>query len=194
VRLVLVSTNRHKLAELSAALPEWTIELLEPALEVEERGETFAENARAKAHAGRAAGDPAAWVVAEDSGLEVDALGGNPGVRSARYAAPGEDPIAKLLAELRAVAERDRRRSARYVCEMVAVSPAGEEIRSRGTLQGSIGDAPRGGEGFGFDPVFVPEGHDRTVAELGNDWKRRKSHRARAAAALRDALRGHVPL
>jgi XTP/dITP diphosphohydrolase len=191
VRLLLVSTNRHKLAELAAALPHWTIELLDPPVDVDERGETFAENARAKALAGRAAADPTAWVVAEDSGLEVEALGGRPGVRSARYASPGEDPIEKLLRELRGVEGEARR--ARYVCEMVAVSPRGKEIHARGTLTGRIGKRPEGSEGFGYDPVFVPNGHERTVAELGNAWKRRKSHRARAAAALREALEGNAP-
>ena len=75
-------------------------------------------------------------------------------------------------------------RGARYVCELVGISPAGEEFRGRGELQGRIGDAPRGSEGFGYDPIFVPEGETRTVAELGNEWKAASSHRARAARAL----------
>ena len=120
-------------------------------------------------------------MLGEDSGIEVAALGGAPGVRSARWA---EDPIARLLAELEGVTDR----RARYVCELVAIAPGGRELRGTGTLQGRIADAPRGSEGFGYDPVFVPDGEELTVAELGNAWKRANSHRARAAAALNAAL------
>ena len=120
-------------------------------------------------------------MLGEDSGLEVDALGGAPGIRSARYA-PGENANAKLLEELRAV-EGDARR-ARYVCELVLISPEGKELRGTGIFEGRIADEPRGREGFGYDPVFIPDGEAQTVAELGNDWKSRNSHRARAARAL----------
>jgi XTP/dITP diphosphohydrolase len=120
-------------------------------------------------------------MLGEDSGIEVAALGGAPGVRSARWA---EDPIARLLAELEGVTDR----RARYVCELVAIAPGGQELRGTGTLEGRIADAPRGSEGFGYDPVFVPDGEELTVAELGNAWKRANSHRARAAAALNAAL------
>jgi len=116
-------------------------------------------------------------VLGEDSGIEVAALGGAPGIESARWAGDG---VARLLAELKDVADR----RARYVCELVALSPDGEELRGTGTLEGTIAHAPRGGEGFGYDPVFVPRGETQTVAELGNEWKREHSHRARAAAAL----------
>jgi XTP/dITP diphosphohydrolase len=120
-------------------------------------------------------------MLGEDSGVEVAALGGGPGIRSARWA---EDPVLKLLAELAGV--EDRR--ARYVCELVAVSPDGAELRGTGTLSGRVAHEPRGSEGFGYDPIFVPEGEEHTVAELGNAWKRQHSHRARAAGALRAAL------
>jgi XTP/dITP diphosphohydrolase len=120
-------------------------------------------------------------MLGEDSGIEVTALGGAPGINSARWA---DDPIARLLAELEGVADR----RARYVCELVALGPRGEEVRGTGTLEGRIAEAPRGSEGFGYDPVFVPVGEERTVAELGNEWKQRNSHRARAAAALTAAL------
>jgi XTP/dITP diphosphohydrolase len=116
-------------------------------------------------------------MLGEDSGIEVAALGGGPGVQSARWA---DDPIARLLAELDGVTDR----RARYVCELVAISPEGEELRGTGTLEGWIAEEPRGSEGFGYDPVFRPEGEERTVAELGNEWKQQHSHRARAAAAL----------
>jgi XTP/dITP diphosphohydrolase len=121
-------------------------------------------------------------MLGEDSGLEVEALGGAPGIRSARYA-PGEDANAKLLDELRGV-EGDARR-ARYVCELVLIGPKGQEHRGTGIFEGRISEEPRGTEGFGYDPVFIAEGQEQTVAELGDDWKSRHSHRARAAAALR---------
>jgi XTP/dITP diphosphohydrolase len=122
-------------------------------------------------------------MLGEDSGIEVAALDGAPGVHAARWA---EDPIARLLAELEGVTDR----RARYVCELVAISPEGEELRGTGTLEGRIAGEPRGSEGFGYDPVFVPDSEELTVAELGNAWKRANSHRARAAAALTSAIAG----
>jgi XTP/dITP diphosphohydrolase len=119
-------------------------------------------------------------MIGEDSGLDVDGLGGAPGVESARLG--GDDPVGWLLAALESVEGAGRR--GRYVCELVAVSPGGEEARGNGVLEGTIAEAPRGGEGFGYDPVFVPEDETRTVAELGDEWKALHSHRARAARAL----------
>ena len=119
-------------------------------------------------------------MLGEDSGLEVEGLGGAPGIKSARFA--GEFHVDRLLAELDAVEGGGRR--ARYVCELVALSAEGDERRGTGILEGRIDHEPRGTGGFGFDPIFVPNGHDRTVAELGNDWKAQNSHRARAAQAL----------
>jgi XTP/dITP diphosphohydrolase len=123
-------------------------------------------------------------VLGEDSGLEVEGLGGAPGIKSARFA--GGMHVERVLAELEGV-EGDGRR-ARYVCELVALSPEGDERRGTGILEGRIADEPRGAGGFGFDPVFVPNGEDRTVAEMGDDWKTENSHRAMAARALREAL------
>jgi XTP/dITP diphosphohydrolase len=155
-----------------------------------EEGASYYENARAKAEFGRPRA-PGEWVLGEDSGLEVDGLGGAPGITSARFA--GEMHVERLLAELDGM-EGDGRR-ARYVCELVALSPEGEEHRGTGALEGRIGHEPRGSEGFGFDPIFVPEGEERTVAELGDEWKAANSHRARAAAALTRVLesRRHPP-
>ena len=119
-------------------------------------------------------------MLGEDSGLEVDGLGGAPGLKSARFA--GEMHVERLLAELEGV-EGDGRR-ARYVCELVALSRDGDERRGTGLLEGRIGHEPRGNEGFGFDPIFIPAGDARSVAELGNNWKAENSHRARAAKAL----------
>ena len=174
----LASGNAHKLEELRAALPGWELELLD-ASEVfpPEVGESYYENARAKAEFGRRVGPAEVWTLGEDSGIEVAALGGRPGIASARWA---EDGVAQLLEELRGVSNR----RARYVCELVALSPDGDERRGTGILEGAIATERRGEEGFGYDPVFIPAGEHRTVAELGNAWKREYSHRARAAAAL----------
>jgi XTP/dITP diphosphohydrolase len=184
------SGNAHKLRELRALLPEWEIEPLGAELP-EETGATFYDNALAKALFARAVAGPDAVVLAEDSGLEVEALGGRPGIRSARYAGPDasdHDNVAKLLDELGAVTGDGRR--ARYVSELVLVSSVGRELRGTGTLEGRISANPRGAEGFGYDPVFVPVGEEATVAELGNSWKREHSHRAASAAALLAALGG----
>lgn len=122
----------------------------------------------------------------EDSGIEVEALDGRPGLASNRWAAEGEDHVEKLLGELRGVAGEARR--ARYVCELVCLSPERREFRGTGVLEGQIAQEPRGSEGFGYDPIFVPEGEAHTVAELGNEWKARNSHRARAARALLEEI------
>lgn len=145
----------------------------------EEGSDSYYENARAKAGYGHEL-EPRAWLLGEDSGLEVAAIGGAPGIRSARYAPEGLPAIERLLRELGD--EQDRR--ARYVCELVLIGPDGQELRGAGTLDGSISAEPRGTEGFGYDPVFVPDGEEKTVAEIGNAWKAENSHRARAARAL----------
>jgi XTP/dITP diphosphohydrolase len=181
VRLVLASGNPNKLRELRAALPGWEIDLLGAPEEPEEDGATFLDNARIKARHGRLHAPADAWVAGEDSGIEVEALGGRPGVESARWA---DDGVTRLLTELRNA--QDRR--ARYVCELVALASDGREVRATGELEGVIADAPRGDEGFGYDPIFVPRGESLTVAELGNAWKSAHSHRAQAAAALARAL------
>ncbi len=190
----LVSKNPHKLRELSVLLPGWQLEPTAAAELPEETGTTFYENARAKALFGRTAAGPGRWTVGEDSGLEVVGLAGRPGIYSARFAGPGagdEENVEQLLAELRGVAGVGRR--ARYVCELVALSPELEERRGRGTLAGRIAEEARGAGGFGYDPVFVPDGEERTVAELGDAWKARRSHRAAAAAQLATAVGSAAP-
>jgi XTP/dITP diphosphohydrolase len=164
-------------------LAGWEIEPLAADEYPPETGGTYYENARAKAEFGRAL-DPSQWILGEDSGLEVAGLGGRPGIESARFA--GGEPVERLLAELEGVEGEARR--ARYVCELVALSPDGEERRGTGLLEGRIAATPRGSEGFGFDPIFVPDGEEQTVAELGDEWKAYNSHRARAAQALRPSL------
>jgi XTP/dITP diphosphohydrolase len=179
----LASRNPHKLEELRAALPGWRLDPWDGGPLPPEDGPTYYDNAQAKAEAGRSG---ELWSLGEDSGLEVEGLAGGPGIRSARFAGPGEDPVAKLLAQLDGMTGRAR--EAHYLCELVALSPEGEELRATGMLRGRIAEEPRGSEGFGYDPVFAPTGEERTVAELGNAWKREHSHRALAAQGLLAAL------
>ena len=185
VRARLASRNAHKLVELRAALPGWELELLDADEFPPESGETYYENARTKARFGREGGAPDVWIVGEDSGIEVDGLGGAPGVVSARWTG-GADPVEYLLRRLDGA--DGEARHARYVCELVCLSPELDEFRGTGVLEGRVAEERRGSEGFGYDPVFVPAGEERTVAELGNAWKRANSHRARAARALVGAI------
>jgi len=185
-RIVLASGNAHKAVELARVLPGWDVQPFAGGLP-EETGETFVDNALLKARHVYEAIGRAGWVLADDSGIEAAALGGIPGVRSARYAgedATDEQNLAKLLAAL----ERCDDRRVRYVAELVAISPDGEELHARGELTGTLATAPRGSGGFGYDPAFVPDGETRTVAELAPEEKDGMSHRARAAAALRPQL------
>ncbi|MDX6409594.1 MAG: XTP/dITP diphosphohydrolase [Gaiellaceae bacterium] len=179
----LASRNANKARELEHLLPNWTIVPLVADDYPPEEGATYYENARGKALFGRRLAETDEWALGEDSGIEVAALDGRPGVHSARSG--GEDPVGWLLSELAGVDDR----RARYVSELVIFSPAGAELRGTGTLAGNIATEPLGTEGFGFDPIFIPTGEKLTVAELGNDWKRDHSHRAKAAHALLAALR-----
>ena len=178
----LCSRNAHKARELEVLLPGWTIEPLDANDYPPETSDSYYENARTKAAFGRTR--VPGWTLGEDSGLEVAALGGRPGIESARYAPEGAPAIAKLLGELEGV--EDRR--ARYVSELVALAPDGEELRGTGVVTGRIADAPRGSGGFGYDPIFIPDGEEGTVAELGDSWKARNSHRARSVQALRESV------
>lgn len=181
LRIRLASGNRHKLDELQRIFPDAEIALLERTDFPPEDGTTYVENARIKALFGRAHADPDEWVVGEDSGVEATALGGAPGIHSARWA---DDGIARMLEELAGAADR----SGRYVCAMVAIGPGGRELVAEGFLPGTIDGPPRGSEGFGYDPIFTPDGESQTVAELGNGWKGLHSHRARASEALARAV------
>jgi non-canonical purine NTP pyrophosphatase (RdgB/HAM1 family) len=181
-RLIFATGNQHKLEELRRALPGMDIGALGRDDPPPEDGATFEDNARIKARFARAHADADVWAVGEDSGIEAAALDGRPGVHTARWAAG--DPVGRMLAALDGVTDR----AARYVCVIVAVGPEGEEVVARGTLAGSIALSAAGDEGFGFDPVFVPEGESATVAVLGDAWKRTHSHRARAATALAELL------
>ena len=178
-RLLLATGNAHKVAEVQAILgPAWRVEPSDPG--VEETGATFEENALLKARALAAASGELA--VADDSGIEIDALGGEPGVRSARWAAEG-DWIPRVLRELDGVQAAGR--GCRYVCAAAAVWSAGREAVVRGTVDGVVVAAPRGTGGFGYDPVMVPvEGDGRTFAEMTEAEKHALSHRGRAFRAL----------
>jgi XTP/dITP diphosphohydrolase len=178
----LATANAGKAAELARLLgrPVEPVDGWEPP---PEDGATFLDNARIKARAG-ALRQPGAWILADDSGLEVDALGGAPGVLSARLGGPDLDDLGRCERLLELLAGRDDR-AARFRCVLVALAPDGRELVGEGSLEGRIADAPRGAGGFGYDPVFVPDGLERTCAELAPDEKDAISHRARAAAALR---------
>jgi XTP/dITP diphosphohydrolase len=180
----LASQNPHKARELEQLLPGWEVEPLNADGYPPEVGPGYYDNARAKARFGRMMGEFDVWMIGEDSGIEVDGLDGRPGVESARFG--GDDPVGRLLEALAGV-DGDGRK-ARYVCELVCLSPELAELRGSGTLAGTIAAEPRGTEGFGYDPIFVPDGETQTVAELGDAWKAEHSHRARAATQLREAI------
>jgi len=196
---ILASNNAHKAAELSAilqGLPIITMKQAGFALEIEENGTTFRENALCKARAVKAAmnvcscGPKDRAVLADDSGLMVDALDGAPGIYSARYAGEGATDamrIEKLLRALNGVPEE--KRTAQFVCCIACILPSGETFAVEGVCPGRITFAPAGRDGFGYDPVFfVPEA-GCTFAELSGDGKNALSHRGRACKALLDALK-----
>jgi XTP/dITP diphosphohydrolase len=191
-RIVLATANPDKTREIVGAFSAVPVELVARPLDVPdvaESGTTLLENARLKARAlVQATGQPA---LADDTGLEVDALGGAPGVRSARYAganASYRDNVQHLLAEL-AAATRNAR-TARFRTVLVLARPDGTEIVTEGVVEGVIAEAPRGRSGFGYDPVFVPAGgRGRTFAEMTLAEKQQISHRGRALAAMAARLR-----
>jgi len=198
LRLVLATANRDKAREVADVLRAELGDALElvarpdDVADVDEAGDTLEDNARLKALALLEATGTAA--VADDTGLEVDALGGAPGVYSSRYSGEGAtyaQNVAKLLDELRAVgAEAPGQRRARFRTVALAVFPGGREVVAHGVVEGTIAAAPQGTGGFGYDPVFVPDGGDgRTFAEMEPAEKHRVSHRGRALRALAVGLR-----
>jgi XTP/dITP diphosphohydrolase len=196
--VVLATRNAGKRREFQVLLAGLGVELEDltrhPAVpEVEETGDSYLANARLKAaHAARLTGRPS---LADDSGLEVDALGGEPGVRSARFAGPRQssaDNVDLLLSRLRGVA--DERRTARFRCVIVVVKPDGTEIASEGSCEGRITTAPSGGGGFGYDPVFFHPPAGCTFAELAEKEKNRVSHRAQACEQLKRNLAAFLGL
>ncbi len=180
-RLIIATRNPHKTGEIRAMVGD-RFEVLDATAfpefpEIEETGTTFLENARLKAEgiSRRVEG----WVLSDDSGLQVDALGGAPGVWSSSYG--GEEGNhaknnARLLAEMAGKADR----SARFRCTMVLARSGSERAAFSGTVEGRLVEALHGDGGFGYDPLFVPDGHEKTFAELGDEIKNSLSHRARA--------------
>ena len=206
--IIIASENAHKAKEIQALLgPEFlcrTLRDFPDAPEVEEDAATFAGNAVKKALTlvnwlKQSEDHTEGWVLADDSGLEVDALDGAPGVLSARYAAterqPGNSPDeknnAKLLLELKGRAAHHR--AARFRC-VIALAQAGQYSHPKifnGTCEGRIEEAARGKNGFGYDPLFVPDGHEQTFGELGESVKSQLSHRSAALRQLKDWLANH---
>ncbi len=188
MRFVLATRNTHKLRELSSLLAPHELVPLPDEVELPpEDGATFEENALGKARAASAA--TGEWTVADDSGIEAVALGGAPGIYSARYAGPGatdEENLAKLLVEV----PPDGDTRVAYVCALAFVTPDGRERVAEGRCEGRLTHAPRGDGGFGYDPAFVPDdyGDGRTMAELTAEEKDAISHRGRAARLLRREL------
>jgi XTP/dITP diphosphohydrolase len=195
VRLVLASANPHKGTEVRPLLEGAGLEVvlageIIPGWDVEESGDSLTENARLKARTAVAATGEAA--IADDTGLFVDALGGEPGVRSSRYAgasATYADNVRKLLAALEGVPPE--RRTARFRTIALIARPDGEEVSFEGVLEGSILDVPRGEHGFGYDPVFLVPALGRSLAELDLEEKNRISHRAQAFGLAAAFLAGH---
>ncbi len=193
MKLILASNNKKKLRELREILSDMDVELLSQReagcdFEVEETGTTFAENAYLKAKAVADATGLAA--VADDSGLMVEALNGEPGVHTARYAPGGHDASDRekyeyLLSKL----VNEEHRAAKFVSSICCIFPDGSIIRTEGECRGEILREPSGEGGFGYDPVFMPQGYDRSMAELGTEVKNRISHRANALRELKKKLR-----
>lgn len=186
MELYVATHNEHKLREIGEMLPGFTILSEDP--DVEETAPDFAGNALIKARA-IAAAHKGCWVMADDSGLEVAALGGEPGVRSARYAGePSNTPAnnALLLKNLEGVADR----RANFTCCVALVDPDGVEHVLAERCYGTIAKAPSGAGGFGYDPLFIPDGHTKSFAELSADEKNAISHRGRALAEVQKCIQG----
>jgi XTP/dITP diphosphohydrolase len=192
--ILVATTNPGKVAEYRAILSDSGNQLLGlhevgVDFEVYESGQTFEENARLKA---RAYADVSGLLtLADDSGLCVDALGGAPGIFSARYGPDPASRIERLLAEMAEVP--DDRRTARFVCIIALAEPGGETHTFEGVCEGRIARRPKGTRGFGYDPIFYLPEYDQTMAELPLSLKNEISHRARAAARLKAWLEGRLP-
>ncbi len=197
-RLLLGTTNPDKLREIRAVLAGTPVELLTlanlpPVGDPEETGRTFAENGRLKAMyyaeaAARAINDPSLLVVAEDSGLVVDALDGEPGVRSARFLRPDASYAERFDEIYRRLAVSSRPRTARFICALAAVRGGNVVFETTGTIEGEISAEPSGAHGFGYDPIFLYPPYGRTLADVSDEEKLRVAHRGHAFRNLRDWL------
>lgn len=198
-RIIVATGNPHKVEEFESLLNSVGFELGSAGIcggmpEVVEDGDSFAANAAIKARALRAVAPADAWIVSDDSGLEVDALGGAPGIYSARYAGEQASDAAnvdKLLNALQHVSTHER--TARFLCVLCLIDPNGNEHFFEGACSGDLAQAPQGTAGFGYDPVFVPNGYAASFAELGEAVKADLSHRAKAVQALRGFFEANSP-
>ncbi len=200
-RIVFATGNAGKMKEIRRILADMGMEILSMKeagirTDIAEDGSTYEENALIKARSVAAAGgfdgSPDTIVLADDSGLEIDYLGGEPGIRSARYL--GEETSyrvknAAILERLKGVSEEER--TARFVCAIAAVLPGGKELTTRAAVEGRIGWEERGENGFGYDPIFYVPEFDRTTAELTEEEKNQISHRGKALKLMKEELRKH---
>ena len=191
-RLAIATNNPHKLRELGRICRDWPVEWLTaenhpvPWPDVHEPHDTYLDNALEKAHAiASALGEPA---IADDSGIEADALDGGPGPRSARFAGEGASDAENLAKLVGVIRDESSARTARYRCVAAIAWPDGRALHAEGVCDGTLVATPKGARGFGYDPIFVPRGEDRTMAELDDDEKDRISHRGRAFRALAELL------
>lgn len=190
-RLIVATRNAHKTSEIRAMIGDrfevFNANDFPECPQIEETGTTFLENARLKAEGISRVVE--GWVLSDDSGLEVDALDGAPGVWSSSFGGEeGNHPLnnARLMKEMDGKTER----GARFRCTMVLAREGREQVHFSGTVEGRIIDSPRGAQGFGYDPLFIPDGYEETFAELGEEVKNTLSHRSRALAQVVEYLEG----
>ena len=195
-QLLIATSNPGKVMEIKAALIDLPLVLRSPEefpglFTPYESGQSYSENAIIKATS--YARQTALWALADDSGLEVDALGGGPGLKSARFGGAGttnDERIALLLSDL--ARTRDQRRRARFVCVMIIADASNTLTLAQGVCEGRIAAAPAGSGGFGYDSIFVPDGHQLTFGQLAADIKNEISHRAKALREIHQFLTGHL--
>ena len=197
-RIVFATGNEGKLREIRMILEDLGLEILSAreagiAAEAEETGSTYEENALIKARAAAALAGEDTVVMADDSGLEVDALNREPGIYSARYM--GEDTSYEIKNQViidRVASAPEEERTARFVCAIAAVLPDGTELTARGTIEGRIGYGEKGSRGFGYDPIFYVPEFGKTTAELSEEEKNQVSHRGRALRNMKEELRSRI--
>lgn len=185
MKIVLASSNPHKVKEINEIAGNGDITFILPpdGFDPDETGVTFAENSLIKAQEAWKLSHN--WTLADDSGLCIDALGGKPGIYSARYAETPQKRIERVLKEL----EDTENRTAHFICSMTLINPKGETaFTCEGICEGQIIKEAKGTNGFGYDPIFLPDGYDKTIAELPEDEKNRISHRSKALRQVMDFL------
>lgn len=194
-KIIFATGNEGKMREIRSIMADLDVQVLSMKeagimVEIDEDGTTFEENSMLKARAAAALAEPGSIVLADDSGLEIDALNGEPGVYSARYMGedtPYNEKNVNLIHRLEGVP--DERRTARFVCVISAVLPDGREFTVKGTVEGRIGYGERGDGGFGYDPIFFVPEFGRTMAEMSAEEKNRISHRGKALELMKEVLK-----